>query len=278
MDRTQLDHTLVRIGGDEWHFEFSPRMEEATERFDAILDNDGGRRGLTVALRNFLNGCPGHIDALHHYSCCKLDDGKILDAFAFSHAAVAIGRAAMPDEFHATHGRLPRGWIENRPFLRALHGLCLVQHRLGYHLEAAAGARELLHLDPGDGMGARMMLPLFLLAAGLDQQAIDFFKTPEFQGAFHTAGYLHALALIRIGCPEEGRKVLDQCIDALPEVARYLVHNRLPVPEQDFLGGMVVGGAYEGWTTAVEQDWLWHRSPGACEILAEAWEQRRRKD
>jgi hypothetical protein len=271
MNFIEPDYALTRMGGDEWSFQTSSKVDSATQRFDDILDDVGGRRGMTSALRSFLNRYPTHIDALHHYAMCKLEEGKPLDAFAFAHAAVAIGRSAFPSEFILGNGRLSGDSIENRPFLRALYGLMLAQHKLAENSAAAATARESLHLDPHDRMGVRMLLPLYLLEEDRNREALEVFSIKPYENAFHTAEYLRALALLRLNLPSEARAVLAASIARLPEVAHFLVHENLPCPEAGLHFGMVVGGELEGWTTAVEQGHLWHRTPGAREMLLEVW-------
>ena len=53
---------------------------------------------------------------------------------------------------------LPWGLIDNRPFLRCLHGVGLSLWRLGKTREAAAAFRKMLWLNPGDNQGARFEL------------------------------------------------------------------------------------------------------------------------
>jgi hypothetical protein len=53
---------------------------------------------------------------------------------------------------------LPWGWIDNRPFLRSLHGLALVKLRRGDARAARDLLLRLIKLDPDDRLGARMIL------------------------------------------------------------------------------------------------------------------------
>ncbi len=64
--------------------------------------------------------------------------------------AVAVAELALPPEFNGV-----LGWeqVDNRPFLRGLHGLGLCWWRLGHLNQAAAVFDTLLWLDPGDGQG-----------------------------------------------------------------------------------------------------------------------------
>jgi hypothetical protein len=55
-------------------------------------------------------------------------------------------------------GVLPWGLIDNRPFLRCLHGYGLCLWRLGRLAEAEAVFTALLWLNPGDNQGARELV------------------------------------------------------------------------------------------------------------------------
>lgn len=66
--------------------------------------------------------------------------------------AVAIGEAALPTDYT---GLLPWGFIDNRPFLRGLHGMGLALWRLGHETAAAEVFHTLLWLNPSDQQGVR---------------------------------------------------------------------------------------------------------------------------
>ena len=55
-------------------------------------------------------------------------------------------------------GVLPWGWIDNRPFLRCMHGYGLCLWRLGRTSEAAAVFERMLWLNPSDNQGERFNL------------------------------------------------------------------------------------------------------------------------
>lgn len=96
-----------------------------------------------------------------------VEDLRCLDAhahlgnFAFRHfperalrhyeVGMRIGDLSLPREFD---GVLPWGAIDNRPFLRCLHGYGLALWKLGRFGEAAAALGRLLDLNPGDHQGA----------------------------------------------------------------------------------------------------------------------------
>lgn len=68
---------------------------------------------------------------------------------------VAIGSLSVGEDFD---GVLPWGFVENRPFLRCLHGLSRALLRCERREDAAAALRRLLRLDPTDPLGAQARL------------------------------------------------------------------------------------------------------------------------
>jgi hypothetical protein len=95
-----------------------------------------------------------------------LDAHAHLGSFAFDHMpekairhyelGVRIGDLSVGDGF----GRvLSWGVIDNRPFLRCLHGYGLCFWRLGRAGEAAGVFERMLWLNPADNQGARFLLP-----------------------------------------------------------------------------------------------------------------------
>ncbi|WP_199546307.1 hypothetical protein [Streptomyces sp. N35] len=122
-------------------------------------------------LRRIVDAEPRDIDAYAHLGSLALQrhDGEfgdlisfvgpttaerrrhLKDALAWYEAAVAVGELALPMGFR---GRLPWSELENRPFLRALHGLALTMWRLGRFNSAEKVLVNLLYLNPRDNQGA----------------------------------------------------------------------------------------------------------------------------
>jgi hypothetical protein len=66
-----------------------------------------------------------------------------------------VAERALPEDFD---GVLGWGWVDNRPFLRCLHGLTLSAWRLELYEEAEELCWALLWLNPGDHLGAAELL------------------------------------------------------------------------------------------------------------------------
>ena len=94
-----------------------------------------------------------------------LDAHGHLGNFAFDHlpteairhyeVAIRIGELSLEPDFS---GVLPWGFIDNRPFLRCLHGYGLCLWKLGRIQEAAAVFERLLWLNPTDNQGIRFLI------------------------------------------------------------------------------------------------------------------------
>jgi hypothetical protein len=71
---------------------------------------------------------------------------------------VCIGELALPAPVLDFQGLLPWGFIDNRPFLRCLHGLGLTLWRKGDLTTAGNIFERLVWLAPHDGLGARFLV------------------------------------------------------------------------------------------------------------------------
>lgn len=109
----------------------------------------------------FANGRAGSFQSGRGYA--GVVDGEPEQALRHYEIGAAIGDLALGPMFRDA---LPRGLIDNRPYLRCLHGKRLVLWGIGRMQDAAAIFQKLLWLNPGDNQGAR-----FCLAAVEDGKA-----------------------------------------------------------------------------------------------------------
>jgi hypothetical protein len=77
------------------------------------------------------------------------------DAIRHHEVGFRIGEFSLGASFD---GLLPWGWIDNRPFLRCMHGFGLCLWRLGRFEEAACIFVRMLWLNPSDNQGARFLI------------------------------------------------------------------------------------------------------------------------
>lgn len=139
--------------------------EDPDEMYDPIveaaeLDSAGYYREAYDLLFECLKEDLRCIDAYVHLGLFRLGDAQTEWSAKWAikcyEAGVRVGEQALPLGFD---GVLPWGWLDNRPFLRALHGFGLCQWRLGRFEEAGETLRRIFRFDPGDSLGVRFILP-----------------------------------------------------------------------------------------------------------------------
>lgn len=99
---------------------------------------------------------PQCIDALVHMGYLNFNFSRSLRNAENCHrVAIHIAEKLVPP---GLDGIFLWSELNNRPYLRALHGLCLVAWRLGNFAEAEQVARKMLRLNPPDNQGARFLI------------------------------------------------------------------------------------------------------------------------
>jgi tetratricopeptide (TPR) repeat protein len=94
------------------------------------------------------------LDAHAHLGNLAFDhDAK--NAIRHYEVGLRIGELSLGDDFG---GLLPWGLVDNRPFLRCMHGYGLCLWRLGRFEEAERIFRRMLWLNPSDNQGARFLI------------------------------------------------------------------------------------------------------------------------
>jgi tetratricopeptide (TPR) repeat protein len=131
----------------------------AVERFDELLERrDGGELTETAyksALADLIAEHPGFIDGHAHLGFALREEGKTKRALAACLAGMGVGEDALPAGYDGT---LEWCWLENRPFLRAAHGVVLCRMALRQRSEATALMERMLRWNPGDNQGIRYLI------------------------------------------------------------------------------------------------------------------------
>lgn len=144
---------------DAWELEQVVPGRDWETSYDPILE------AVELAARAERERARGLLESLLAENLSCLDAHAHLGSFAYDYSAalalprfergVAVGERSLPVGFG---GVLPWGWIDNRPFLRCLHGYGLCLWRLGRLAEAAVVFEALLWLNPTDNQGARELV------------------------------------------------------------------------------------------------------------------------
>lgn len=122
------------------------------------LKNKGEHEQARNILRNIIKEDIRCIDAHVHLGnfAFGAGDSRSMIRVALNHYSVAVlmGKFFLGDNFKGT---LPWGWINNRPYLRALHGQCICFWALGEFKEAMKVAKYILKVNPMDNQGIRFL-------------------------------------------------------------------------------------------------------------------------
>ncbi len=146
--RPQSEMEQILPGEDPGDPFGDPLIEAST--LNAAGDVEGARTLLMELLLADLR-C---LDAHAHLGNFAFDR-RPAEAIRHYEAGVRIGELSLGEGFS---GVLPSNFIDNRPFLRCLHGYGLCLWRLGRVEEAAAAFERLLWLNPTDDQGVRFLI------------------------------------------------------------------------------------------------------------------------
>ena len=157
------EDTIAQViaGGPRMEYEFEQILpgHGDPDSDDAIilameLRDRGDAAAAIALLRGLLERDARCLDA--HLDVLAFNAGDTQLALGHYATGVQIAERSLPEVFT---GVLPWGWIDNRPFLRCLHGLAVSAWRLGEHDSAETLSWALLWLSPGDHQGVSGILP-----------------------------------------------------------------------------------------------------------------------
>lgn len=145
--RPQFEMELILPGADSQDL-YSDPINDANDRRDA-----GDKEGARKILMDLCQADLRCLDAHAHLGNMVFDD-RPGDAIRHYEAGFRIGELSLGESLDV----LPWDLINNRPFLRCMHGFGLCQWRLGRFKEAAAIFKRMLWLNPSDNQGVRLVI------------------------------------------------------------------------------------------------------------------------
>jgi tetratricopeptide (TPR) repeat protein len=258
---------LTEFGNEEWEFVYPASAKDVTGEFHRGCEflEDGQITEAEKIFKSVLAQMPDHIDAIHHLAIVNLNQGLSAQARELWQQAVRIGRKAFPPDFQPGQDHLPWDLLDNRPFLRALHGLALAKFNSGETEEALQLFQELLALNPFDNQGARVMAVESLFKLGRFEDILKI--TDKFRwDIMPDTLYGRALALFRLNQRKKATLALKRAVLDFPMVGRELLKKRHKIPQTP--GFRMMRGddeeAYEYWSRFGQ---FWEEDPEACEWL-----------
>jgi tetratricopeptide (TPR) repeat protein len=259
---------LTRVAPHEWEFVFPDVYNDLPHEFCSRCEfyEEGNLDEAERAFRAVLAQMPDHLDALHHLAIVlsKRDLGdQALDLWEQS---VRIGHKAFPQDFEAGRDRLEWGWLENRPFLRCLHGLGLAKYEDEKIEEALSLFQELLSLNPNDNQGVRAMVVQALFELGRFEDTLKI--TEQYvDDAMPETLYGRALALFKLGRKREATATLKKAVKYLPLVAKELLKTKHRLPRTASPDVVTLGGADQAYYYWEHSGHFWEEDHEAIKWL-----------
>ena len=259
---------LREVAPREWVFEGAGVKPEERERFHTAVDLLGSDlRDAAKELRALAKTNPRAIDVRHHLAMALQQLGDDEGAETQWIRAVATGMGALPAGFSFGADRLPKGWLQNRPFHRAYHGLAVWRMRCGRYGDARLILENLVDLDPENGRLAGIDLATcgFRLRRPSDVLRIcERFRDdgPEFM-------FGEALALLQLGQVRKAEAAYRTSAQRWPKVHKELLsprHSR----RADADSWVASGSAEEAFAYWERNGDFWKNTPGALEMAGRA--------
>ncbi len=265
---------LSRVAPHEWEFVYPAIYRDLMDEFHAgcELYEEGDLDEAERVFRAVLAQMPDHLDALHHLALVLSERNLVDEARDLWEQDVRIGRKAFPKDFKPGRDRLEWCLLENRPFLRCLHGLALVKYEDGEIEEALKLFQELLSLNPNDNQGVRAMAQEALFKLGRFEDALEITKQYPDDIMSDTL-YGRALALFKLGQRQKATLALQEAIEYLPLVGKELLKTKHRLPRTARPDMVTVGGADEAYYYWEQWGQFWEEDTKALEWLREIMKQ-----
>jgi tetratricopeptide (TPR) repeat protein len=259
---------LARVAPHEWEFVYPDIYDNLVDEFNTgcELYEQGNLDEAERVYSQVLARMPDHLDAIHHLAIVLSERNQIDQAHYLWDQAVSIGRKAFPQDFKLGTDRLEWGWLENRPFLRCLHGLALARREDEEVEEALRLFQELLSLNPNDNQGVRAMAEEALFKLGRLEDALKIAEQYRHDVMPDTL-YGRALALFKLGRRQEATVALKEAVEYSPLVSRELLNTKHRLPRTARPDVVTLGGADEAYYYWEHWGQFWEEDPEALEWL-----------
>ena len=259
---------LSRVAPHEWQFVYPAIYDDLMDEFHTGCESceEGNFDEAERIFRDVLAQMPDHLDAIHHLALVLSERGLLAEAHDLWEQTSRIGHKAFPEDFELGRDRLEWGWLENRPFLRCLHGLALARYDDGKIEEAFRLFEELLSLNPNDNQGVRAVAVEALFKLGRFEDALEITKQYPDDVMPETL-YGRALALFRLGQRQEASVALREAIEYIPLAAKELLKVKHRLPKTAMPDTVTMGGADEAYCYWEHCGQFWEEDTEALEWL-----------
>lgn len=261
---------LEKVDEHEWKFDFSRDKWNSDEDLDrAIQKMDSDPQMAKRIFVSLLSTYPYHFDAYHHMALILGHERKYEEAFELRKTGVEKGFSLFPKEFDLTRDKLEWLWLENRPFLRLLHGLAIdyrfVQKDRKKEVEIY---EQLLKFDPEDHQGCRLSATGCYFKLGMLDKILELGKAYK-DDASPEIIYGQVLAYLMLGKHREAETYLKEALEYSPNVAKQILdkNHTKPKTEHGMEGYISMGGEDEAYLYWMEFGEYWDKTSNAIEFV-----------
>lgn len=229
----------------EGYFEWGDERSELFERFFDAEESlaEGLEKKGKSELKKIIVEDPEFIDAYNSLGFLEMERQQYGKALKLLKQAYEVGKQLIPDEFT---GQMIWGFHDNRPFLRAMHGLGVCYLETGEPKRARDIFSTMLHYNPNDNQGVRALAIQSNLALELYSEVLSICAKYSDDTMADTL-YGRALALYRTGKLQEAERALKEAIKYLPLVAKELIKKQHTPVYGTLPGSISYGGADEAY-------------------------------
>lgn len=265
------DHPIIllrEVEKGEWWMEMPRITVEIHDRLDEGIDwmRSGEFRKATAIFSQLIKGLPEHLDAYHHLALTLQRAGRGEEASDVWRCAVELALKFFPERFDFDRHQLSWLDIENRPFLRAYHGLgvCLLDEE---QIEPALEIFErLLSLNPNDNQGARALAVGCLFELQEPEGVLSVCRQHPGDGMEQLV-YGRPLALFQLSRLKTATTALNRAIKFLPLIAKELAKKQHRRPRGSNDEYVTMGGADQAYGYWKDHGKHWQDTPGALDWL-----------
>lgn len=209
-----LDTDPLNIKAQEMLFGLLERRD------DGQLSQNDYIKGLQALVKN----APDYIDGYAHLGSVFYQQSKPKKALDACLQALSIANKHIPEGFQGT---IPWDFLENRPYLRAMHGCIQSYIKLKKHKDAALMIERMLEYNPEDNLGARLYLGSEYLRSGVyDKAKIHLQAEADF---YPPSSYELALLYLLEGDWISAATTLRRAFIMNPYIAQILWGNLHPI-------------------------------------------------
>ncbi len=238
----------------------------ADETFDEGMERwwAGDRRGAAKSFRRALEIDPQHADAHNHLGIASLEARKLKLAEQHFRSAIDGGERHLERD----GAEVRWGFVQNRPYLRALANLALVLVEQKKWGEALAIHRQMLKLNPDDNQGVRYLIGPECLRVGDTEGAIKAFG----QYLHEEVGCAFGLAFAKLRAGRASSEIGEALVTGFA-ANRYVAPMLLEETWErlDAFHGTSMAEPEWAHDVVVAQADLWHSVPGGAELLRFWW-------